>query len=236
MPATGCGGHRQQGAQLGRCHPVGLQQRQRACRPTQARGPVYHHVHKWHDRCAGGELAAGNAEAIVGGTTCCGAAAVHSSASAVHVVQNCRPLTSNTRFTAAQRVTTTAAFAGDPKGVMITHASLVSAIAGCNQYLESFNESLGEDDSYLSFLPLAHVFDRCVLLCCAVVWWCCRVDVGKDVCCTNCWLQRSERVHRRSCSLPPHMLSSCCKNICMCVHVSPNTGSRRSSCCTGAGL
>jgi len=43
---------------------------------------------------------------------------------------------------------------------MITHASLVSAIAGCNQYLESFNETLREDDAYLSFLPLAHVFDR----------------------------------------------------------------------------
>lgn len=44
---------------------------------------------------------------------------------------------------------------------MITHANLVTAIAGCNQYLESFNETLGENDSYLSFLPLAHVFDRC---------------------------------------------------------------------------
>jgi long-subunit acyl-CoA synthetase (AMP-forming) len=44
---------------------------------------------------------------------------------------------------------------------MITHANLVCAIAGCNQYLESFNETLGENDSYLSFLPLAHVFDRC---------------------------------------------------------------------------
>lgn len=52
-------------------------------------------------------------------------------------------------------------YAGDPKGVMITHANLVCAIAGCNQYLESFNETLGENDSYLSFLPLAHVFDRC---------------------------------------------------------------------------
>jgi long-subunit acyl-CoA synthetase (AMP-forming) len=43
---------------------------------------------------------------------------------------------------------------------MISHGNLVTAIAGCNQYLESFNETLGEEDSYLSFLPLAHVFDR----------------------------------------------------------------------------
>ncbi|WIA33081.1 hypothetical protein OEZ86_006237 [Tetradesmus obliquus] len=49
---------------------------------------------------------------------------------------------------------------GTPKGVMITHAALVATIAGCNQYLASFNESLGPEDSYLSFLPLAHVFDR----------------------------------------------------------------------------
>ncbi len=44
---------------------------------------------------------------------------------------------------------------------MITHGNLVTAIGGCNQYLESFNETLGANDSYLSFLPLAHVFDRC---------------------------------------------------------------------------
>jgi long-subunit acyl-CoA synthetase (AMP-forming) len=50
--------------------------------------------------------------------------------------------------------------AGTPKGVMITHSALVATIAGCNQYLASFNETLGPEDSYLSFLPLAHVFDR----------------------------------------------------------------------------
>lgn len=45
---------------------------------------------------------------------------------------------------------------------MISHTALVTTIAGCNQYLESFNETLGPDDAYLSFLPLAHVFDRSV--------------------------------------------------------------------------
>jgi long-subunit acyl-CoA synthetase (AMP-forming) len=50
---------------------------------------------------------------------------------------------------------------------MITHAALVATIAGCNQYLTSFNETLGPEDSYLSFLPLAHVFDRCVICCCS---------------------------------------------------------------------
>jgi hypothetical protein len=43
---------------------------------------------------------------------------------------------------------------------MITHAALVATIAGCNQMLEAYNETLRDGDSYLSFLPLAHVFDR----------------------------------------------------------------------------
>jgi long-subunit acyl-CoA synthetase (AMP-forming) len=44
---------------------------------------------------------------------------------------------------------------------MLTHRALVSAIASCKAYLEASGESLGEDDCYFSFLPLAHVFDRC---------------------------------------------------------------------------
>lgn len=43
---------------------------------------------------------------------------------------------------------------------MLTHRALVSAIAACNAYLESFNESVNQEDCYFSFLPLAHVFDR----------------------------------------------------------------------------
>ena len=49
---------------------------------------------------------------------------------------------------------------GDPKGVMLTHESLVTTIASCDAYLRSCGETLFPDDCYLSFLPLAHVFDR----------------------------------------------------------------------------
>jgi hypothetical protein len=43
---------------------------------------------------------------------------------------------------------------------MITHSNLVATIASCNAYLALYNETLGVDDCYFSFLPLAHVFDR----------------------------------------------------------------------------
>jgi hypothetical protein len=53
---------------------------------------------------------------------------------------------------------------GNPKGVLLTHRALVAAIAACNAYLEQYGEAIGEDDCYFSFLPLAHVFDRCAIL------------------------------------------------------------------------
>jgi long-chain acyl-CoA synthetase len=46
---------------------------------------------------------------------------------------------------------------GEPKGVMLTHANLVSNIAGVVEVL-----SLGPDDRALSFLPLCHGFERMV--------------------------------------------------------------------------
>jgi long-subunit acyl-CoA synthetase (AMP-forming) len=46
--------------------------------------------------------------------------------------------------------------------VLLTHRALVAAIAACNAYLDSYNETIGDDDCYFSFLPLAHVFDRWV--------------------------------------------------------------------------
>ncbi|KAK4476346.1 hypothetical protein RD792_015495 [Penstemon davidsonii] len=49
---------------------------------------------------------------------------------------------------------------GNPKGVMISHESILSIISGVNQQLESMNEEFSEADVYLSYLPLAHIFDR----------------------------------------------------------------------------
>ncbi|XP_051137340.1 long chain acyl-CoA synthetase 4-like isoform X2 [Andrographis paniculata] len=54
---------------------------------------------------------------------------------------------------------------GDPKGVMISNNSIVTLIAGVKCLLGSVNESLTENDVYLSYLPLAHIFDRVIEEC-----------------------------------------------------------------------
>ncbi|XP_047329112.1 long chain acyl-CoA synthetase 4-like [Impatiens glandulifera] len=51
---------------------------------------------------------------------------------------------------------------GDPKGVLISNNSIVSLIAGVRCLLESVNEALDAKDVYLSYLPLAHIFDRVI--------------------------------------------------------------------------
>ncbi|PIN26528.1 Long-chain-fatty-acid--CoA ligase [Handroanthus impetiginosus] len=49
---------------------------------------------------------------------------------------------------------------GDPKGVMISNESILSIISGVSHHLESMNEEFSLSDVYLSYLPLAHIFDR----------------------------------------------------------------------------
>ncbi|KAL6606162.1 hypothetical protein ACP70R_041815 [Stipagrostis hirtigluma subsp. patula] len=49
---------------------------------------------------------------------------------------------------------------GDPKGVMISNESLLLNIAGPNSIIQYVGEVFDEDDVYMSYLPLAHVFDR----------------------------------------------------------------------------
>jgi long-chain acyl-CoA synthetase len=46
--------------------------------------------------------------------------------------------------------------------VLLTHRAIVAAIAACQAYLHNYDEEIKEGDCYFSFLPLAHVFDRCV--------------------------------------------------------------------------
>ena len=52
--------------------------------------------------------------------------------------------------------------AGNPKGVMLTHHTLVTAVASLQGFVDLGGIKLGPDDSFLSFLTLAHIFDRVV--------------------------------------------------------------------------
>ncbi|KAK1378141.1 Long-chain-fatty-acid--CoA ligase [Heracleum sosnowskyi] len=54
---------------------------------------------------------------------------------------------------------------GDPKGVLISNTSIVTIIAAVKRFLQSVNESLTVKDVYLSYLPLAHIFDRIIEEC-----------------------------------------------------------------------
>ncbi|KAL5727038.1 long-chain-fatty-acid--CoA ligase [Ranunculus cassubicifolius] len=51
---------------------------------------------------------------------------------------------------------------GDPKGVMISNKAILTLIAGVDRFLESVNEELKVSDVYMSYLPLAHIFDRVI--------------------------------------------------------------------------
>ncbi|KAL8103088.1 long chain acyl-CoA synthetase 4-like [Apium graveolens] len=54
---------------------------------------------------------------------------------------------------------------GDPKGVLISNNCIVTIIAAVNRFLQGVNEPLTEKDVYLSYLPLAHIFDRIIEEC-----------------------------------------------------------------------
>ncbi|CAH8255851.1 unnamed protein product [Arabidopsis lyrata] len=51
---------------------------------------------------------------------------------------------------------------GDPKGVLLTNESIIHLLEGVKKLLKSINEELTSKDVYLSYLPLAHIFDRVI--------------------------------------------------------------------------
>ena len=51
---------------------------------------------------------------------------------------------------------------GDPKGVMVKHSTMISEISGINKLLEDINVTIAPGDYFMSYLPLAHIFDRVV--------------------------------------------------------------------------
>lgn len=50
---------------------------------------------------------------------------------------------------------------GNPKGVMLLHDTYMYEVGGAQAFLQEFVE-FGEDDTFFSFLPLAHIFDQVV--------------------------------------------------------------------------
>ncbi|CDW80098.1 amp-binding enzyme family protein [Stylonychia lemnae] len=53
---------------------------------------------------------------------------------------------------------------GMPKGVMITHKNMIANISAINRFDGVF--SFQDDDVYISYLPLAHVFERMCMIAC----------------------------------------------------------------------
>lgn len=51
---------------------------------------------------------------------------------------------------------------GDPKGVLLTNESIIYLLEGVKKLLKTINEELTSTDVYLSYLPLAHIFDRVI--------------------------------------------------------------------------
>ncbi|KAL2516697.1 Long chain acyl-CoA synthetase 4 [Abeliophyllum distichum] len=54
---------------------------------------------------------------------------------------------------------------GEPKGVMISNNSIITLVARVKRVLGSVKEALNESDVYLSYLPLAYIFDRAIAEC-----------------------------------------------------------------------
>ncbi len=49
---------------------------------------------------------------------------------------------------------------GDPKGAQLTHKNLLTNVRGAREVLSEVGNPLGPSDTWLSFLPLSHVFER----------------------------------------------------------------------------
>lgn len=51
---------------------------------------------------------------------------------------------------------------GDPKGVLLSNNAIIALIAGVKHLLTTVKAEIQEDDVYISYLPLAHIFDRVI--------------------------------------------------------------------------
>ncbi|KAK6916515.1 AMP-dependent synthetase/ligase [Dillenia turbinata] len=65
---------------------------------------------------------------------------------------------------------------GEPKGVMLSNRALLSEVLSMEQMMFETDKVCTEEDSYFSFLPLAHVFDQvietyCIYKGCSIGFW-----------------------------------------------------------------
>lgn len=65
---------------------------------------------------------------------------------------------------------------GDPKGVLLRHSAVMATVVSLLRYLNDIHLPFGPGDRVLSYLPLAHIFDRSceeMFLCCggAIGYW-----------------------------------------------------------------
>ena len=51
---------------------------------------------------------------------------------------------------------------GNPKGVMIKHKNMIAMMAGINTHFDTLKIPIAKGDRFMSYLPLAHIFDRVV--------------------------------------------------------------------------
>ena len=75
--------------------------------------------------------------------------------------------------------------AGNPKGVVITHATLLACITGLQGYIREVGTEIRPGDVLLSYLTLAHIFGRaveefCLSVGAAIGYW----QVGGAAACT----------------------------------------------------
>lgn len=54
----------------------------------------------------------------------------------------------------------TSGTSGTPKGVLISHRAIVSGVSGAIDMIDQTKIGVSENDSILSYMPLAHIFDR----------------------------------------------------------------------------
>jgi hypothetical protein len=103
---------------------------------------------------------------------------------------------------------------------MLTHANLLAAIIALRTFVSSYEVEMDDKDVFLSFLPLAHIFDRPVQLA-APLPASLRLPACTSVSASawlslRAWLPLPDRLHActRCCMWPTQLLASMFLHVC----------------------